>query len=104
MGCAASTSTPISTSLSSDTIGASTGTSRSRLCSGSPRTIARRVTGISSGATIPAKGCRQSGASRGTEEQRPECGQTDQDPKNSNPATFGFDPPALDIDQPGTTG
>src|SRR5712671_6706956 len=88
MGCAASTSTRISTSLSSDTIGASTGTSRSKPCSGSPRTISRRVTGISSGATIPAKACRQSGASRGAEEQRPECGQTDQDPKNSNPATF----------------
>src|ERR1700731_5163646 len=37
MGCAASTSTRISTSLSSDTIGASTGTSRSKPCSGSPR-------------------------------------------------------------------
>jgi len=66
----------------------STGTSRSKPCSGSPRTITRRVTGISSGATIPAKACRQSGASRGAEEQRPECGQTDQDPKNSNPAPF----------------
>ena len=40
------------------------GTSRSKPCSGSPRTISRRVTGISSGATIPAKACRQSGASR----------------------------------------
>src|SRR5258707_3263 len=88
MGCAASTSTRISTSLSSDTIGASTGTSRSKPSSGSPRTISRRVTGISSAATIPAKPGRQSGASLGTEEQRPECGQTDQDPKNSNPATF----------------
>ena len=38
--------------------------------------------------TIPAKASRQSGASRGAEEQRPECGQTDQDPKNSNPAPF----------------
>src|SRR6202035_5683654 len=52
-----------------------------RHVSGSPRTITRRVTGISSGATIPAKACRQSGSSRGAEEQRPECGQTDQDPK-----------------------
>ena len=42
MGCAASTSTRISTSLSSDTIGASTGTSRSKPCSGSPRTIVGR--------------------------------------------------------------
>src|SRR4026207_1888213 len=32
-----------------------TDTSRSRPCSGSPRTITRRVTGISSDATIPAK-------------------------------------------------
>jgi hypothetical protein len=61
---------------------ASTGTSRSKPSLGSPRTIVRRVTGISSGATIPAKACRQSGASRGAEEQRPECGQTDQDPKD----------------------
>jgi len=89
MGCAASTSTRISMSLSSDTIGASTDTSRSKPCSGSPRTITRRVTGISSGATIPAKACRQSGASRGAEGLRPACGQTDQDlPKNSNPAQF----------------
>src|SRR5438270_51791 len=65
MGCAASTSIRISTSLSSDTIGASTGTSRSKPCLGSPRTITRRVTGISSGATIPAKACRLSGAGRG---------------------------------------
>src|SRR6266702_8695171 len=48
MGCAASTSTRISTSLSSDTIGASTGTSRSRPCSGSLRAITRRATVISS--------------------------------------------------------
>src|SRR5438270_4878776 len=73
----------------SDTIGASTGTSRSKPCSGSPRTIPRRVTGTSSGATIPAKACRQSGASRGAEGLRPACGQTDQDlPKNSNPGPF----------------
>src|SRR4051794_18619705 len=85
MGYAANTSTRISTSLSSDTIGASTGTSRSKPCLGSPRTITRRVTGISSGATIPEKECRQSGAGRGAEGQRPACAQTDQDlPKNSN--------------------
>src|SRR5690348_14980347 len=83
MGCAASTSTRISTSLSSDTIGASTDTSRSKPCSGSPHTITRRVTEISSGATIPAKACRRSGASRGAEGQRPACGQTDQDLLNN---------------------
>jgi len=77
-----------STSLSSDTIGASAGTSRSKPCSGSPRTITRRVIGISSGATIPAKACRQSGASRGAAGQRPACAQTDQDlPKKSNPVS-----------------
>src|SRR6516165_4405979 len=42
MGCAASTSTRISTSLACDAIGASTGTSRSKPYSGSPRTITRR--------------------------------------------------------------
>jgi Protein of unknown function (DUF2958) len=85
--CAASTSTPISTSLSSDTIGASTGTSRSKPCSGSPRTITRRVTGISSGATIPAKARRQSGARRGAAGQRPACGQMDQGlPKKPKPS------------------
>src|SRR6266404_3597076 len=100
MGCAASTSTPISTSLSSDTIGASTGTSRSKPYSGSPHTITRRVTGISLAATIPAKACRQSGANRGAAGQRPACGQTDQDlPKKPNPVPIGLDPPALDIDQ-----
>jgi hypothetical protein len=104
-GCAASASTPISTSLSSDTIGASTGTSRSKPCSGSSRAIARQVTGISSGATIPAKACRQSGVSRGAAGQRPACGRTDQDlPKTRTQLRFWFDPPALDIDQPGTTG
>jgi len=83
----------ISTSLSSDTIGASTGTSRSRPCSGSPRAITRRVTGISSAATIPAKACRQSGASRGAAGQRPACGQTGQDlPKKSNPVPFRIRP------------
>src|SRR5580692_4429763 len=73
MGCAASTSTPTSTSLSSDTIGASTGTSRSRPCSGSHRTITRRATGISLAATILAKVCRQSDASRDAEGQRQAC-------------------------------
>ena len=63
----------ISTSLSSDTIGASTGTSRSRPCSGSPRTTTRQATGISSAATILAKACRQSGASRDAEGQRQAC-------------------------------
>jgi predicted RNA-binding Zn-ribbon protein involved in translation (DUF1610 family) len=93
MGCAASTSTRISTSLSSDTIGASTGTSRSKPSSGSPRTITRRVTGISSGATIPAKACRRSGARHGAAGQQPACGQTDQDlPKKSNPAPFQIRP------------
>ena len=87
------TSTLISTSLSSDTIGASTGTSRSRPCSGSPRIITRRVTGISSDATIPAKACRRSGASRGAAGQRPACRQTDQDlPKKSNPVPFRIRP------------
>ena len=63
--------------------------SRSKPCSGSPRTITRRVTGISSAATIPAKGCRQSGASRAAAGQPPVCGQTDQDlPKKSNPSPF----------------
>ena len=79
----------ISTSLSSDTIGASTGTSHSKPCSSSPRTITRRVTGISSGAAIPAKACRRSGARCGAAGQRPACAQTDQDlPKESNPAPF----------------
>src|SRR5258706_10760126 len=73
MGCAASTSTRTSTSLSSDTIGASTGTPRSRPCSGSPRTITRRATGISLAATILAKVCRQSDASRDAEGQRQAC-------------------------------
>ena len=73
-GLRASTSTPTSTSLSSDTIGASTGTSRSRPCSGSPCAITRRATGILSAVTIPAKACRQSGVTRGLEEQRPACG------------------------------
>jgi transposase-like protein len=46
-----------------------------------------RVTGISSGATIPAKACRQSGASRGAARQRPACRQTDQHlPKKSSSA------------------
>src|SRR6516165_12303125 len=60
-------------SLSSDTIDASTGTSRSRPCLGSPRAITRRATGISSAAIIPAKACRQSGVGRGAEGQRPAC-------------------------------
>ena len=64
---------PTSTNLSSDTIGAFTGTSPSRPCSGSPRTITRRATGISSAATILAKACRQSGASRDAEGQRQAC-------------------------------
>jgi hypothetical protein len=64
---------------------ASTGTSRSKPCSGSPRTITRRVTEISSGATISAKARRQSGASRGAARQRPACRQTDQHlPKKSS--------------------
>ena len=70
-----------------------TGTSRSKPCSGSPRTISRRVTGISSGATIHAKACRQSGASRGAAGQRPVCRQTDQHlPKNSSSAPFRLRP------------
>ena len=105
MGCAASTSIRISTSLSSDTIGAFTGTSRSKPCSGSPRTITRRVTGISSGATIPQRRADSPARAATPAGQRPACGQTDQDlPKKSNPALFRFDPPALDIDQSGTTG
>ena len=64
---------PTSTNWSSDTIGAFTGTSPSRPCSGSPRTITRRATGISSAATILAKACRQSGASRDAEGQRQAC-------------------------------
>ena len=37
--------------------------------------------------------------------QRPACRQTDQDLRKIRaPPRFGFDPPALDIDQPGTTG
>ena len=66
-------STPTSTSLSSDTIGASTGTSRSRPCSGSPRTITRRAIGISLAATILAKACRQSDANRDAEAQLQAC-------------------------------
>ena len=47
----------------------------------------RRVTGISSAATILAKACRQSGASRGAARQRPACRQTDQHlPKKSSSA------------------
>jgi hypothetical protein len=65
----------------------------------------RQVTGISSDTTIPAKACRQSGASHGAAGQRPACRQTDQNlPKSRTQSRFGFDPPALDIDQPGTTG
>jgi hypothetical protein len=60
--------------LSSDTIGVSTGTSRSRPSSGSPRAITRRATGISSAVTILAKACRQSGATRGAEDQRRAAG------------------------------
>jgi hypothetical protein len=85
---AASTSTPISTSLSS----VQSALLPARLVRNharSPRTTTRRVTGISSGAIIPAQACRQSGASRGAAGQRPACGQTDQDlPKKSNPALF----------------
>src|SRR5207245_10818112 len=51
----------------------STGTSRSRPCSGSPLTITRRATGISSAATILAKAYRQSGTSRDVEGQRQAC-------------------------------
>ena len=41
------------------------------------------------GRNNPRKACRQSGAGRGAEGQRPACAQTDQDlPKNSNPAPF----------------
>ena len=50
-------------------------------------------TGISSGATIPAKACRRSGASRGAAGQQPACGQTDQDlAKKSNPVPFRIRP------------
>ena len=53
----------------------------------------------------PAKACRESGASRGAARQRPACRQTDQHlPKSRTQPRFGFDPLALDIDQPGTTG
>jgi hypothetical protein len=62
-----------STSLSSDTIGAFTGTSRSRPCSGSPRVITRRATGISSAATILKKACRQFADSRDGEGLRQAC-------------------------------
>jgi ISXO2-like transposase domain len=72
--------TPTSTSLSSDTIGASTGTSRSRPCSGSPRTITRQATGISSAAKILAKACRQSDASRDAEGQQRACSRMVQAP------------------------
>jgi len=57
----------------------STGTSRSKHCSGSPRTITDEFWDIV-GATIPAKACRQSGADA-ARRQRPEWGR-DQDPKN----------------------
>jgi hypothetical protein len=56
------------------------------------RTVGK-VAGQSSAATIPAKGCRQSGANRAAAGQLPACGQTDQDlPTKSNPAPFRIRP------------
>src|SRR5271166_5308694 len=63
----------------------------------------RSLTGISSAAAIPAKGCRQSGANRGAAGQRPRRPVKTSRKSRTQPR-FGFDPPALDIDQPGTTG
>src|SRR5580692_5517238 len=106
-GCAASTSTPTSTSLSSDTIGASTGTSRSRPCSGSHRTITRRATGISLAATILAKVCRQSDASRDAEGQRHRHAAGWFKPPSKFPRQHRFgcaSSQTLNVEQPGTTG
>src|SRR5271167_4771084 len=104
MGCAASISTPISTSLSSDTIGAFIGClvrdhARARLASSPdqllgyrrPRQSSQRCADSPAPAAAP-KNCDRD-ASRRIETR-----------KTRTQPCFGFDPPALDIEEPGTTG
>jgi ISXO2 transposase-like protein len=105
MGCAANTSTPISTSLSSDTIGfyrhVSFETMLGLASHHHPTSYGDIV-----GRDNPRKGVptvrreprrRRTATGMRADRSRP--------PKKvETQPRFGFDPPALDIDQPGTTG
>jgi predicted RNA-binding Zn-ribbon protein involved in translation (DUF1610 family) len=94
-----------STSLSSDTIGASTGTSRSKPCSGLPRTTTRRVTGISSGATTPRRRANSPAPAAAPQDSDRHAGRPIKTSRKSRTQPrCSFDPSALAIDQPGTTG
>src|ERR1700736_2522465 len=100
MGCAASTSTRISTSSSSDTIGASTGTSRARLAPSPDELLgyrrARQSPQTRADSPAPAAASKDSDrhAARPIKTSR----------KSRTQPRFGFDPPDLDIDQPWDNG
>jgi len=57
-----------------------------------------------SAATIPAKACRQSGASRAAGQRTRMAGSRSRPPKKVEPSPVSIRPATLDIDQPGTTG
>ena len=76
MACAARTSTPISMNSSFATIAASTGTFRSKPCSGWPHIMRLRATGTSSNETILERGFKRSGGRLVAVRRPPECDRT----------------------------
>jgi hypothetical protein len=103
--CGARTSTPISMNSSFATIAASTGTFRSKPCSGWPHTMRLPATGTSSNETTLGRVSKRPGVRRAAARRPLECDRMGRS-KRLAPAEISSPnrPPPLHIDQPGTTG